>query len=76
MKATRFLIAAPVLLAGIALALYGVFALIYREGGGQSYVKLFGHDIDADVAGSISLVLALAAIGSALLLLRRRRRET
>ena len=44
----RLLIGLPVLASGILIGLYGLFALLYRdEGGGGTYVTLFGHQMNA-----------------------------
>jgi len=37
-KLGRFLASAPLFLVGVLLALYGVFALTFNEGGGSTYL--------------------------------------
>jgi hypothetical protein len=39
-KLARFLIAAPLVVAGALFALYGLFALTFREGGGRPTSRL------------------------------------
>jgi hypothetical protein len=72
----RLLVGVALLAGGILLGLYGLFAILYRgdSGGGDTYVKLAGREVDADLVGAVSLVLALAAILVAVALLRRRKR--
>jgi hypothetical protein len=72
----KFLFGLGLLLAGALLGLYGLFAIHYGgEGGGNGdlYVKLGGHEIDADVAGAISLLLGFLATFASILFLARRR---
>jgi hypothetical protein len=61
---------------GIAavLALYALFAISYNgdQESGATYVLVAGHRIDADVVGAAALLLALATLGAATLLMRRR----
>ena len=56
------------------LALYGLFAISYNgdQESGATYVLVAGHRIDADVVGAAALLLALATLGAATLLMRRR----
>src|SRR6266581_1291144 len=61
---------------GGLLGLYGAFAILYREhGGGNTYVTLGGHQIDADLAGVIALLLGSLLILIAITFLRRERRS-
>ncbi len=61
---------------GGLLGLYGAFAILYREhGGGNTYVTLGGHQIDADLAGVIALLLGSPLILIAITFLRRERRS-
>ena len=77
MKSVRFLIAAVMFMAGLLLAVYGVFALTFNEeGGGSTYVTLSGHRLDAHLVGAISLVIGLAIIVTAFALSRRGRLRT
>jgi hypothetical protein len=77
---TRFgrLIGMAMLPAGILLALYGVFAILYggdSGGDGNTYVKFGGREVDADVVGAVALSLGLVALVAAALLVRRARRN-
>jgi divalent metal cation (Fe/Co/Zn/Cd) transporter len=59
----RLLIGLPVLASGILIGLYGLLALLYRdEGGGSTYVTLFGHQMNAHLVGVIAVLIALAVI--------------
>ena len=66
------------LLAGAVLALYGLFAILYRGdsgGSGDTYVTLGGRKIDADWVGAVALLLAcLVALAGATVLKGSRRR--
>jgi hypothetical protein len=45
------------------LALWGVFALLYRDvGDGNTYVTLAGRRTDAHLAGGVALAIGLATI--------------
>ena len=69
----RLLIGLPVLASGILIGLYGLLALLYRdEGGGSTYVTLFGHQMNAHFVGVSALVLALAVIFVSVWFMRRR----
>jgi hypothetical protein len=71
-KFILFLTPAALLMAGVLLALYGVFVLTFNEsGGGSTYVTLAGHQLDAHLVGAVSLVIGLATIAGAVTLLRR-----
>jgi hypothetical protein len=72
-KVIRFLASAPLLVLGVLLALYGMFALTFNEGSGATYVTLMGHRLDAHHVGAVSLVIGLAAIAAAIALVRRGR---
>jgi hypothetical protein len=68
----RFLLGLALLVWSAVLALYGVFAVVYdADGGGDTYVEIYGRESDADVVGAIALALSVAAILAALLVLRR-----
>ena len=74
MKFIRLLTSAPLLIVGVLLAIYGLFALTFNEpGGGSTYVKLVGHRLDAHLAGAVSLVVGLGIIAAAVALMRRSR---
>lgn len=67
------------LLAGVFLALYGLFAILYSGdsgGNGDTYVKFSGHEIDADLAGAVALLLACLLTVAAANVLRVTRRAT
>ena len=81
--AVRRILAAVVgvmlLLAGVFLGHYGLFAILYggdSGGNGNTYVKFSGHEIDADLAGSVALLLACLLTVSAVTVLRITRRST
>ncbi|MGH2920620.1 MAG: hypothetical protein ACRDKU_00935 [Gaiellaceae bacterium] len=52
------------------MALYGVFAIGYHDGGGDAYVKFNGGEVDSDLAGGIALSIATVAVILAIVLLR------
>ena len=71
----RRLLGAALLAAGLLLALYGLFAILYRGdsgGSGDTYVTFAGHELDADLAGAISLLIALVAVLISIMVLRRK----
>ena len=69
----RLLIGLPVLASGILIGLYGLLALLYRdEGGGSTYVTLFGHQMNAHLVGVIALLIALAVIFVSVWFMKRR----
>jgi hypothetical protein len=48
---------------GALIAIYGLFALLYREsGGGSTYVTFFGREIDAHLVGALALVVGLVLV--------------
>jgi divalent metal cation (Fe/Co/Zn/Cd) transporter len=64
------------LVAGVLLALYGLFAILYggdSGGSGDTYVTIAGHEMDADLAGAIALLIAFFAVLSSTMFLRRER---
>jgi hypothetical protein len=64
------------LVLGVLLALYGLFAILYggdSGGNGDTYVTIANHEIDADLAGAIALLIAFFAIYFSTSLLRRER---
>jgi hypothetical protein len=74
-RVLRFLTGLGLACGAVLLALYGLFALLYRGDSGSSgntYVKLFGSEVDADVVGAVALVAALMLLLVSLPLVRRR----
>jgi hypothetical protein len=70
-RGTRILLALAILVWDAVLALYGLVALLYdADGRGEPYVEVAGREIDVDLAGGVALTLAVAAILTALLVLR------
>lgn len=66
------------LLAGVLLGLYGLFAIVYSGdsgGNGNTYVKFSGHEVDADLAGVVALVLACLVTVAAVAVLSGARRS-
>ncbi len=64
------------LVAGVLLALYGLFAILYggdSGGSGDTYVTIAGHEMDADLAGAIALLIAFFAVLFSTIFLRRER---
>ena len=69
----RLLIGLPVLASGILIGLYGLLALLYRdEGGGSTYVTLFGRQLNGNFVGVTALLIALAVIFVSVWFMRRR----
>jgi hypothetical protein len=70
------LIGLVLLAAGLLLAVYGLFAILYggdSGGNADTYVTIGGHEVDADLAGAIALLVAFPLIlFSTLFLLRER----
>lgn len=78
-RLVRTLLGLVLLMAGVLLGLYGLFAILYggdSGGSGDTYVKFGGHEIDADLAGAISLLLGFLTTLASILFLARRRTET
>lgn len=64
------------LVAGVLLALYGLFAILYggdSGGSGDTYVTIAGHEMDADLAGAIALLIAFFAVLFSTMFPRRER---
>jgi hypothetical protein len=64
------------LVSGIVLGLYGLFAIFYggdSGGSGDTYVTFAGREVDAALAGAVSLLLAFLAGLAGLIVLRFRR---
>ena len=72
MKSTRLLTSAPLFMVGVLLAVYGLFALTFKErGGGSTYVTLAGHRLDAHLVGAMSVVIGLGIVAAGIALVRR-----
>jgi hypothetical protein len=74
----RSLVGLALLALSLLLAVYGLFAVLYRGdsgGNGDTYVTLGGHQVDAQLAGAVALLVSLTAILVAWLILWRGRRE-
>lgn len=64
------------LVAGLLLALYGFFAILYggdSGGSGDTYVTIGRHEMDADLGGAIALLIAFFAVLLSTSFLRRKR---
>ena len=75
MRATRVLIFVVLAVLAVPLVLYGAVAVLYAGDAGnpsETYVEFFGKEIDADVAGTGSLILALLLFATGVSLVRRR----
>lgn len=62
------------LVAGVLLVLYGLFAILYggdSGGSGGTYVMIAGHEMDADLVGVISLLIAFFTSVFSTMFLRR-----
>jgi hypothetical protein len=60
-RAIQLLVGLGLLIGALLLALYGLFALLYggdSRSSGNTYVKLFGSEIDA-LVGGVALAIAL-----------------
>jgi ABC-type sugar transport system permease subunit len=71
------LLGLALLVGGVLLALYGLFAILYRGdsgGSGDTYMTIAGHEMDAGLAGAIALLIAFFAILFSAMFLRRRAR--
>ncbi len=74
----RSLVGLTLLALSLLLGLYGLFAVLYRGdsgGNGDTYVTFGGHQVDAQLAGSVALLVSLIAILVAWTILRRGQRE-
>lgn len=72
-KLTRLAASAAMVVVGVLLAPYGLFALTFKEGDGPTYVTMGGHRLDAHLVGGLSLIIGVAALVAAIVFLRRRR---
>ena len=70
----KILIGAVTLGLSLLMGLYGAFAILYGgDGGGDTYVKLAGHRLDADSVGAAALLVAFLGAFAALPFLGARR---
>ena len=68
-RALRLTARVALVLGGILLALYGLFALVYRGdsgGSGHTYVTLAGRELDAQLVGAIALALGVMLLLAAI----------
>ena len=73
----RSLVGLALLALSLLLGVYGLLAVLYRgdSGNGDTYVTFGGHQVDAQLAGAVALLVSLSAILVAWAILRRGRRE-
>jgi predicted Co/Zn/Cd cation transporter (cation efflux family) len=74
----RSLVGLTLLALSLLLGLYGLFAVLYRGdsgGNGDTYVTFGGHQVDAQLAGAVALLVSFIAILVAWTILRRGRQE-
>jgi predicted Co/Zn/Cd cation transporter (cation efflux family) len=74
----RSLVGVALLALSLLLGVYGLLAVLYRGdsgGNGETYVTFGGHQVDAQLAGAVALLVSLSAILVAWAILRRGRRE-
>ena len=74
----RSLVGLALLALSLLLGVYGLLAVLYRGdsgGNGDTYVTFGGHQVDAQLAGAVALLVSLSAILVAWAILRRGRRE-
>ena len=74
----RSLVGLALLALSLLLGVYGLFAVLYRGdsgGNGDTYVTFGGHQVDAQLAGAVALLVSFIAILVAWPILRRGRRE-
>ena len=74
----RSVVGLALLALSLLLGVYGLFAVLYRGdsgGNGDTYVTFGGHQVDAQLAGAVALLVSLIAILVAWTILRRGRRE-
>ena len=74
----RSLVGLALLALSLLLGVSGLFAVLYRGdggGNGETYVTFGRHQVDAQLAGAIALLVSLIAILVAWLTLWRGRRE-
>jgi hypothetical protein len=74
----RSLVGLALLTLSLLLGVYGLFAVLYRgdsSGNGDTYVTFGGHQVDAQIAGGVALLVSVIAILVAWMILWRARRE-
>lgn len=70
--ATRLPIAVLLIAAGALLVLYGALAPLYQgDGSGTTHVTIAGNEMNAHLAGGISLAIGTGLLASGLLVIRR-----
>jgi hypothetical protein len=77
-RAVGLIVGLILLVGGLLLGLYGLFALLYGGDSGRNgdtYVKLGGHEIDAGLVGAVALVIAALTVALSIVLLRRPRSD-
>lgn len=77
-RALRLIARVALALGGVLLALYGLFALVYRGdsgGSGHTYVTLAGRQLNAQLAGAIALVAGVTLLLAAISPLGRKSRR-
>jgi hypothetical protein len=71
----RVLLGLALFAGAIVVGLYGLFAVLYQGdsgGNGDTYVKMGGRDIDSQLVGVSSLILAAGMLLAGWLAIRRR----
>ena len=74
----RSLVGMALLALSLLLGVYGLLAVLYRGdsgGNGDTYVTFGGHQIDAQLAGAVALLVSLIAILVAWMILWRGQRQ-
>jgi uncharacterized membrane-anchored protein len=74
----RSLVGMALLALSLLLGSYGLFAVLYRGdsgGNGDTYVTFGGHQVDAQLAGAVALLVSLIAILVAWMILWRGQRQ-
>jgi hypothetical protein len=64
------------ILVAVPLAVYGAFAILYAGdsgGGGDTYVKIAGREIDTDLVGAGALIFSLGLLAVGFSAMRRSR---
>jgi hypothetical protein len=70
--AARLPIAVLLIAVGALLLFYGALALLYQgDGSGATHVTIAGNEMNAHLAGGISLAIGTALLASGLLVIRR-----
>jgi hypothetical protein len=73
-RSFRVLLGLALFAGAIVVGLYGLFGVLYQgdSGGGDTYVKMGGRDIDGQLVGVSSLILAAGMLLAGWLVIRRR----